>query len=118
MIQTKLFVVAAIGIIASCFSLYAIEEQKDLTASYDDELMMSEDDCSTLTQDEQDFSAKLNDNNSMIFCSQMTAIQRQKAMQLSGRKGPSGSKLSPNDAVQQVMKNSKSSGKSGSCPVQ
>jgi hypothetical protein len=118
MIQTKLFFVAAIGVIASCFSLYAIEEQKDLITSYDDEQMMSDDDCSTFTQDEQDFSAKLNDNNSMIFCSQMTAMQRQKAMQLSGGKGPSGSKMSPNEAVQQVMKNGKRSEKSGSCPVQ
>ncbi len=85
--------------------------------------MMSPGDCSDMSDDEQDFASQLNDTNSMMFCSKMTPMQRQKAMQMAGMRGPSGTKMSPDDAVQNVMKNSGMQGGKGqrgssACPVQ
>lgn len=88
-----------------------------------DETMLPPGNCSAMTQDEQDFSAKLNDTNAMLFCSKMTSAQRQKAMQMAGTRGPSGVKMTPDDAVQNVSRNSgmpsgnKQRGGSA-CPVQ
>lgn len=84
---------------------------------------MMNDSCSGLSADEQTFASQLNDSNAMMFCSQMTPAQRQKAMQMNGTRGPSGTKMSPDDSVQNVMKNSApNAGKgqrgSGACPVQ
>jgi hypothetical protein len=88
-----------------------------------DQAMMSPADCSEMSEDEQDFASQLNDANSKTFCSKMTPMQRQKAMQMTGMRGSSGTKISPDDAVQNVMKNSGMQGGkgqrgSGACPVQ
>lgn len=90
---------------------------------YGDDSMMMNDSCSGLSADEQNFASQLNDSNAMMFCSQMTPAQRQKAMQMNGTRGPSGTKMSPDDSVQYAMKNSApNAGKgqrgSGACPVQ
>jgi|GEM_PF-6920139 len=93
-------------------------------SQYADEPMMSQSDCSALSSDEQDFASQLNDANAMMFCSKMTPMQRQKAMQMSGMQGSSGAQMSPDDAVQKVMQNSggqmnKGNRKgAGACPVQ
>ena len=93
-------------------------------SQYADEPMMSQSDCSALSSDEQDFASQLNDGNAMMFCSKMTPVQRQKAMQMAGMQGPSGAQMSPDDAVQKVMQNSggqmnKGNRKgAGACPVQ
>jgi hypothetical protein len=87
--------------------------------SYADEPMTSQNPCSGLTTDEQAFAAKLNTTNSSTFCSKMTPMQRQQAMQMTNTKGPSNTKMTPDQAVQKVMAggNQKAPG-SKACPVQ
>jgi hypothetical protein len=95
-----------------------------MNSPYADTSMTSESDCSSLSSEEQDFASKLNDTNAMMFCSKMTPMQRQKAMQMSGMRGSSGTKMNPDDAVQNMMQNNggqmnKGSQRgSGACPVQ
>jgi len=111
-----------LGVLAS-FSLHS-EENNEYVAkkqqpSYADEPMTTQNPCSALTTDEQAFASKLNTTNSSIFCSKMTPMQRQKAMQMASTKGPSNTKVTPDEAVQKVMSgsNPKAPG-SKACPVQ
>jgi len=133
----KKFFITAIVMSAACMPLFSAESESAIesdkliakknqnkqNSQYADEPMMSQDDCSALSSDEQTFASQLNDNNSMMFCSKMSPMQRQKAMQMTGMRGPSGTKMSPDDAVQNVMKNSgmqneKGQRGSSACPVQ
>lgn len=94
--------------------------QNNSNQQYNNSMMMSQDAqdaCSNLSSDEQDFAAKLNDMNAMTFCAQMSPIQRQKAMQMTGSRGPSGTKMTPDDAVQSVMQNNTPQRSGGACPV-
>lgn len=114
--------ILAVGILAS-FSLCSEEDKgyiaKKQQPSYGQDPAMSQNPCSALTTDEQAFATKLNSSNSSLFCSKMTPMQRQKAMQMANSKGPSGAKITPDDAVQKVMSssNTKAPG-SKACPVQ
>lgn len=63
--------------------------------------------CSSMSQDEQDFAAKLLDmNNQVIFCSQFSPGQRQQAMDLAGKPDATGNMVSADDAVAQTMQGS------------
>jgi hypothetical protein len=114
--------ILAIGMLAS-LSLYSEEDKgyiaKKQQPSYAEDQAMSQNPCNALTTDEQAFAAKLNTTNSSLFCSKMTPMQRKNAMQMTNTKGPSGMKMTPDDAVQKVMSssNTKASG-SKACPVQ
>lgn len=86
-----------------------------------DDQMISPNQCSALTQDEQNFAKNLNDMNAMMFCTKMSPVQRQKAMQMSTMRGPNGNKMTPDDAVQNVMGTNPNNGRqrgTGACPVQ
>lgn len=91
---------------------------------YADEPLLSQDACSSLTKEEQNFASQLNDDNALIFCSQMSSTQRQKAMQMAQARGKSSPKISPDDAVQNVIQkdniqnNNKRPRSGGACPVQ
>ena len=117
---------------ASSATVFSTEEKEIAAAqnqnyNYNDQMMQSPD-CSSLSMDEQSFASQLNDTNAMTFCSTMTPAQRQKAMQMNGTRGPSGKKMTPDDAVQSVMKSSNMQGSgqgagknqksSSACPVQ
>jgi hypothetical protein len=111
-----------LGVIAS-LSLHSEEDKgyvaKKQQPSYADQPMTSQNPCSTLTADEQTFASKLNSTNSSIFCSKMTPMQRQKSMQMASTKGPSNMRMSPDEAVQQVMAGSNPNAPgSKACPVQ
>lgn len=114
--------ILAIGVLAS-LALYSEEDKgyvaKKQQPSYAEDPALSQNPCSALTTDEQAFATKLNSTNSSIFCSKMTPMQRQKAMQMTSTKGPSGTKMTPDDAVEKVMSSSnmKAPG-SKACPVQ
>jgi len=114
--------ILAIGMLAS-LSLYSEEDKgyvaKKQQPSYAEDPAMAQNPCSALTTDEQAFAKKLSSSNSTLFCSKMTPMQRQNAMQMANTKGPSGMKMTPDDAVQKVMSssNTKAPG-SKACPVQ
>src|SRR5689334_3788703 len=74
------------------------KKSPSMKSPYADEPMMSTSDCSALSSDEQDFASQLNDNNAKIFCSKMSPMQRQQAMQMSGMRGLSGTKMTPDEA--------------------
>lgn len=111
-----------LGVVAS-FALHSQESNeyvaKKQQPSYADEPMTSQNPCSALTTDEQTFASKLNTTNSSTFCSKMTPMQRQQAMQMANTKGASNTKMTPDQAVQKVMAGSsqKAPG-SKACPVQ
>jgi hypothetical protein len=117
----KIFTIA-IALSTCSASLFSTDEGNQIAQN--SQKMMSPGDCSDMTQGEQDFASQLNDANSMMFCSKMTPVQRQRAMQMAGMQGPSGNPMSPDDAVQNVMKNSggmpnnRGPRGSGACPVQ
>jgi hypothetical protein len=120
----KIFILSTCALSSTIFSAEnEIAAKQNQNNYYDDQMMMTPD-CSDLTMDEQNFASQLNDTNAMMFCSKMTPMQRQKAMQLNGTRGPSGKKMTPDDAVQSVMKsgNMQGTGKgqrgSSACPVQ
>ncbi|MES2122310.1 MAG: hypothetical protein V4492_05980 [Chlamydiota bacterium] len=63
--------------------------------------------CSSMSQDEQDFAAKLLDmNNQVVFCSQFSPGQRQQAMDIAGKPDANGNAVSADDAVAQTMQGS------------
>ena len=98
--------------------------KKSSQPQYADESLMSQTDCSALSSKEQGFASQLSDANQILFCSKMTSMQRQKAMQMAGMQGTSGINMSPDEAVQDLMQNndaqmnSKRQKGSGACPVQ
>lgn len=112
--------------ILSVLAFHSLHSQEDneyvakkQPPTYADEPMTSQNPCSALTTDEQTFASKLNTTNSSTFCSKMTPMQRQQAMQMANTKGPSNTKMTPDQAVQKVMagSNQKAPG-SKACPVQ
>lgn len=86
------------------------------------QMMMPQDACSNLSAEEQDFAGQLTQANAMTFCSQMSPVQRKKAMQMVQVSGSSGMQMSPDDAVQNVMQNKTQNNMrqrtGGACPVQ
>jgi hypothetical protein len=89
--------------------------------------MMQAPDCSQLTQDEQNFAAKIMDmNNKKMFCSQFSPQQRQQAMRMNGQMDTSGNMMGPDQAVQKAMgatpksviPSTQQKSSSGGCPVQ
>lgn len=121
----KLFFFSTCALSSAAFSSEGSEiaAKQNQNNYYNDQMTMTPD-CSDLSMDEQNFASQLNDTNAMMFCSKMTPMQRQKAMQMNGTRGPSGKKMTPDDAVQSVMKNGNTQGTgkgqrgSSACPVQ
>jgi hypothetical protein len=117
-------VFTTILLVASCSSFLLSADNKNKNPpkkQYGDTPMMSQDMCSDLTDEEQNFAAMLNNNNAMTFCSKMSPMQRQKAMQMSATAGPAGvPRMSPDDAVQAVMQGNTMTRPrgAGACPVQ
>lgn len=104
-------------ILMSAASLFAQDQNVAQNNDNMNNMNMS-DDCSQLSDDEQNFAGQLSDMNAMAFCSKMSSMQRQKAMQMSTMKGGN---MSPDDAVQKVMQGNMSKQPSrnsgGACPV-
>ena len=84
------------------------------------------DPCSQLSDEEQAFASQLtNPDNHSLFCSQFTSVQRKMAMQLSGQVDANGNKITPDQAVQQLVLSGKTGPSTtpmrrpgGSCPLQ
>jgi hypothetical protein len=67
-------------------------------------------DCSTMSDDVQQFADQLTTENKRMFCGKFTEGQRASAMQMASTQDESGMTMSPDDAVRKV------SGASGSNP--
>ncbi|HEY2810776.1 MAG TPA: hypothetical protein VGJ00_05255 [Rhabdochlamydiaceae bacterium] len=118
----KFFTTFLLAATCSSFLLSADNKNKNPPKKqYGDTPMISPNACSGLTDEEQNFAAMLNDSNAMMFCSKMSPMQRQKAMQMSATGGPAGvPRMSPDDSVQAVMQGNTMTRPrgSGACPVQ
>jgi hypothetical protein len=74
--------------------------------------VMQPKDCSSMSQEAQEFAGQLTPLNMTIFCGQFTDGQRASAMQMASTPDATGMSLSPDMAVQKVA------GASGSSPKQ
>jgi len=101
----------------------------DTGSNYDDntygqdDVMNQSSDCARLREEEQYFATQIMDaNNKSMFCSQFTAEQRQRAMQMLGQLDSSGTKMNADQAVMRVRSMSSPGAKTqtrtgGACPV-
>ncbi len=67
--------------------------------------MTSPGSCTSMPADQQTFASQLSADNMSMFCSKFSPDQRTAAMQMTSKPGANGTKMSPDQAVQQVMKN-------------
>lgn len=104
--KSRLFL-GGLLLLAACKSAPAPQAQAPTTQQMQ-QMMQPPANCSNLTPDEQNFSYQLtNPNNQSMFCSQFTPDQRMQAMQMAGQPMAGGNTMSPDQAVQQVMKNNR-----------
>jgi len=64
--------------------------------------------CQDMSPEMQQFAAKLNMNNKMLFCSKFTDAQRTQAMQMSAQKDSYGKpKMTPDKSVEKIAAENK-----------
>ncbi len=73
-------------------------------------------DCSTMSQEMQQFASQLSPMNKALFCGKFTDVQRASAMQMASTPDASGMTMSPDMAVQKVGSPSPQKTPTG-CPV-
>lgn len=60
--------------------------------------------CENMSPEMKQFSAKLNENNQMIFCTKFNEHQRDQAMKMSMKMGKEGTMMTPDQSVEMVAK--------------
>ncbi len=79
--------------------------------------------CAALPADQQSFSMQLNSSNKNMFCNSFNTDQRKSAMQMTSSSNMNGTKMSADQAVEQVARNNNimpstpSPRSSSGCPV-
>ena len=98
-----------------------LADQEELAAQTNNNTMMSSSNCTNLPTDQQTFAMQLTPNNKNMFCNSFNMDQRKAAMQMTTAMNPSGAKMTPDQAVEQVARNNNltptNPRSTGGCPV-
>ena len=139
MIKCKTLCLAVVGIMATC-GLYAAPSKSSRAVTQGktngapngvqpqgQSSAPATADCSTMTDDEQQFANQIMDPNlKMMFCNKFTPDQRSTAMQMMNQPDAQGNMMTSDQCVQKVMQDNnmmmpmmrqQKSGGTGGCPV-
>jgi len=80
-------------------------DQSEVIVQNNDNTGMSSNSCNALPTDQQNFAMQLNSSNKNMFCNSFNKDQRKSAIQMMSKSNSTGTKMSADQAVEQVAKN-------------